>query len=361
VVVHFSFRVVEIRYFYPPRQGKQQDMNRENFADYLNNPSKLYQLSRAELRGLVIEHPFAPNLRVLHWLKAQLENDPAAEEILHQAAARTFDRRHLYLILQRDILPQLSPEEREDILELKALSELEKELLPANQPAAEAPAAPRIFAPPAPAVSDDDMAEDEPELRVTVPEPPPRYRLPEHLLANLVVVAALSAGEPAAVAAPGPPFELPGTVVPGPPPSSGVPVPPGYRVESARIAEVVAALESVATLTFSGAAPLPKERFRGWRERDDRRAALRHRLLDRARRQARASQTTTEMSEAEVRNIARQSVARHEGLASETLARVLVEQGKYQRAIAMYRELCLRYPEKSTTFAAIIDELQQKH
>ncbi len=353
-------------------------MNRENFADYLNNPSKLYQLSQTELRGLVIEYPFAPNLRVLHWLKAQLENNPAAEEILHQAAARTFDRRHLYLILQRDILPQLSPEEREDILELKALSELEKELLPASQPAPEAdtPEAARPFdVPPVPSPpgTEAPVGKDEPALRVKVAAAPPRYRLPEHLLANLATVTALPvlAGDKPEVDRSSPPFELPPTVVAvtPPPPTVEAPAPATYRVAAARVAEIVAVLESLATLAFpwvkpapaAEVAPLPKDRFRGWRERDDRRAALRHRLLARARSQARASRANPEVSEAEVRNIARQSVARHEGLASETLARVLVEQGKYRRAIAMYQELSLRYPEKSATFAAIIDELQQKH
>lgn len=344
-------------------------MNRENFADYLNNPSKLYQLSRAELRGLVIEHPFAPNLRVLYWLKAQLENDPAAEELLHQAAARTFDRRHLFLILQRDVLPQLSQEEREDILELKALSELEKELLPVETPRAEAPSVARNLdstppgGGPAPAPLTGAEEDEEPELRVTVPAAPPRYRLPEHLLANIATVAHLANATPEVAV--DRPFELepliPAVPAPAPQPTTG------YRATPHQVADIVAALRSLAALPDAvGAteklAPLPKDRFRAWRERGDRRAVLRHRLLDRARRQAGvAKEESKEVTEAEVRNIARQSVARPEGVASETLARIMIEQGKYRRAIAMYRELSLRYPEKSATFAAIIDELQQKH
>ena len=351
-------------------------MNRENFADYLNNPSKLYQLSRAELRGLVIEHPFAPNLRVLYWLKAQLENDPSAEELLHQAAARTFDRRHLFLILQRDILPQLSPEEREDILELKALSELEKELLPARPARPETPAAarppaavPHSGVPTPPPVTAEEEDEEEPTLRVGVPAPPPRYRLPDHLLANLATVTSLpnvATARPLAAAAERP-FELPPLAeTPATPASPPPPVPAAYRVAPACVADIAAVLQVLPGLrarreATATQAPLPKQQFRGWHERDDRRAALRHRLLDRARRQVRAKEGPAEVSEAEVRNIARQSVARPEGLASETLARILVEQGKYQRAIAMYRALSLQYPEKSTTFAAIIDELQQKH
>ena len=341
-------------------------MNRENFADYLSNPSKLYQLSRAELRGLVLEHPYAPNLRVLYWLKARMENDPAADQILHQAAARTFDRGHLYQLLHRDILPRLSREEREEILELRDLSELEKELLPAPRtdaatppPAVAAVDAPRS-APPPPAGPEEEepILPDPPP--VSIPPSPTFYRLPEHLLGNLVAVAGLAA----AISPPSlPPFEL--ITLPKAPRERTPARVPAYRVAPERVADIVAALQTLAFLSdrvgrSSGYAPLPKQRFRGWREREDRRDASRMRLLERARRAAR-SPKTTEVPESEVRHIARQSVVRHEGVASETLANLLVEQGKYQRAIDMYRELSLRYPEKSTTFAAIIDELQQKH
>jgi hypothetical protein len=350
-------------------------MNRENFADYLNNPSKLYQLSRAELRGLVIEHPYAPNLRVLYWLKARMENDPAADQLLHQAAARTFDRGHLYLLLHRDILPRLSPAERDEILELKDLSELEKELIPAVRSAAEPPPAAAVITgptpggPPPPPPPIDTEADEEPSLPdialPVAPVAPTHYRLPEHLLGNLVAVTRIAAP---AVSPPGEPaFEL-GTIgrpAPAPVPPAPAPLRPGYRVAPECLADIVAALQSLAFLRdrlgqTQGFVPLPKQRFRGWRERDGRREVMRLRLLDRARRAARATDET-EVPESEVRYIARQSVARHGGVVSETLANLFVEQGKYQRAIDMYRELSLRYPEKSTTFAAIIDELQQKH
>ena len=243
-------------------------MNRENFADYLSNPSKLYQLSRAELRGLVLEHPYAPNLRVLYWLKARMENDPAADQILHQAAARTFDRGHLYQLLHRDILPRLSREEREEILELRDLSELEKELLPAPRtdaatppPAVAAVDAPRS-APPPPAGPEEEepILPDPPP--VSIPPSPTFYRLPEHLLGNLVAVAGLAA----AISPPSlPPFEL--ITLPKAPRERTPARVPAYRVAPERVADIVAALQTLAFLSdrvgrSSGYAPLPKQRFR---------------------------------------------------------------------------------------------------
>lgn len=45
---------------------------------------------------------------------------------------------------------------------------------------------------------------------------------------------------------------------------------------------------------------------------------------------------------------------------TETLARIYLEQGYGERAIDIYSRLCLRYPEKSVYFAALIDEIKQK-
>jgi hypothetical protein len=45
---------------------------------------------------------------------------------------------------------------------------------------------------------------------------------------------------------------------------------------------------------------------------------------------------------------------------TETLARIYLEQGYPQEAVDIYSRLCLRYPEKSVYFAALIDEINKK-
>jgi hypothetical protein len=49
-----------------------------------------------------------------------------------------------------------------------------------------------------------------------------------------------------------------------------------------------------------------------------------------------------------------------EPLCTETLAGIYLEQGYPQEAIDIYSQLCLRYPEKSVYFAALIDEINKK-
>jgi hypothetical protein len=51
------------------------------------------------------------------------------------------------------------------------------------------------------------------------------------------------------------------------------------------------------------------------------------------------------------------SISEGADVISESLAGVLVKQGKTDRAIAMYRKLSLRFPEKSAYFADLIDKL----
>jgi len=58
-------------------------------------------------------------------------------------------------------------------------------------------------------------------------------------------------------------------------------------------------------------------------------------------------------------DISEESVREHDGIFTDTLARIYIKQGYYSKAIFAYEKLILKYPEKSGYFASQIEDIKK--
>ncbi len=104
-------------------------MTQERFLKLLHNPALLTTISYEELKTLAIAYPYAHNLRTLLAIKAQQTNHPEASRTLATAAAYGLDRTRLFVLVAPKILsPQRLSAIKEEVLELKSIETVQREL-----------------------------------------------------------------------------------------------------------------------------------------------------------------------------------------------------------------------------------------
>jgi hypothetical protein len=364
-------------------------MNLENFHKYLENPSLLYQVSYQELKSLVLQYPFSPNLHLLLLIKSIQEKHKDQDRHLAMVAISAPDRRKLWQLVNE--VTQTAGEQEhfqltEDFLELKDLSSLsfqlataeeEQELTPLTQFIAATPDEGEQEAESPLAISFDftaslndepgsvdetwDVAlQNRPAQADFIPETGAEEHSPE--IAGEAPSAPgeliLAEAEADSVEAMPPAAELPQEDVVS---TRGNDLAvPGPANEQSGVSDKLLDAPQVSP------APIPKSNFSSWQHStrlglhplNPRQLVAAHRQKKEPIQPIHDAEQGDETGEAQ--HLAEKSVRSDTGIASETLARVLELQRHYPKAIAMYEQLVLQNPEKKAFFAAKIEELKSK-
>jgi len=362
-------------------------MNAENFRDYLNDPSLLYQVPYEELKSLALEYPYNAHLRWLLLQKSRMEHRPDARKLLEKAAVYSIDRRALYHFVQTRYEKSETPffVFNEDFLELKDLAALREELpapveeVTISRPIAAEPVSVFREPPVVPKTEeiDEDLAFDftsgsalttPVEAIIPVTPTPPEVEPELASGAELFIEP-----DPVEVPAPDPSEtgvdEIVWDLTPAPEAAPEEPLVHRIATDAAVISSIVeyratlAAVEAIlerATHVAPAAAPLPKATFRSWgRPTPEAHVSVQpsspvppQPVIQPEKKSKKAPDVVAE--------IARLSVTENAALASETLADLLAAQQLYDKAAKMYERLIMKFPEKSAYFAAKIEKLKKK-
>jgi hypothetical protein len=378
-------------------------MNAESFVKYLKDFEFLHQLSYQELKTLSLQYPYCQPLHLLLLKKSYLDNHVEWQENLEKAAAYTFDRTHLYHqmhAIEQELTPQDTFHLAEEYLELRDLAE-EEATAPIPAPALseelkeplelaidEGSSEPGVSSPPV-SFSEQEEVEEE-ELVLDTPgsignsdalldesshfAPPvdrDAFMVDNELIAPLATIAGVLEDMPSLqVIAPA------DSTLPHPaklsPKGTSQPA-TAAQAEFSLLAKLKQRdhrhLESShSSLTLPAAsrqesvkpAPRPKKSFKSWLKQFQEPSVkvqleeiMEYKKLEEVKKQKKKKNKLYQMPPVAVK-----SITEKEEVASETLAELLVGQGRNEKAIEMYNRLILLFPEKSGYFAAKINNLK---
>lgn len=299
-------------------------MNSENFPEFLNDPSGLYKVSYEELQSLVLEHPYASNLWKLLLCKAYFEDKSDFPKILEALAIRIQDRRRLKdfmsILIDLKLEYDLAIETRQ-ILDLDKLKEKAIERAMSN-----------------PTLEEQEVKKAE---MVAQPDNTVRKDLLEELFSEeqeqetIDIEANLKPAEEDTIST--------------------------YKVDSEVLNNIICGNKISNTLNFNregiqnmlykkkkaslrlSKKPVPKNSFKSWNSVNKPKKTK-----------------TRKPKNTKAKSMAAKSIMYNTQIASETLAKILEQQGYFDKAIKMYEQLCLKNPEKNTFFEAKIKNLKER-
>ena len=341
----------------------------------------LHQVSYQELKSLVLQYPYSPNLRYLLLLKSLFEQSKDFDKNQVMASLSSPDRKKLrQIVKQYSRLREMQENYtlNEDFLELKDLSSLESMMDEFEAEATVAPAKETGAAMPPPASPHftlEDLAEEPmedsdlgflegsagsaeaDESAPTDPVEPENTaaETTEPALDTSFSIEELGERENSDMA------EVPTEVSPNK--AARIELTEEIAPEQAEAPKPVTPeipLE-ITNETNVQPLPLPKSSFNKWlRQLKPPQTAILSTDLKDISLNNKPHQHHEEEIAVDAKQIAEQSVEEDGEIASETLALILEKQKFYTKAISMYQRLKLLYPEKSSLFAAKIEELNKK-
>ncbi len=384
-------------------------MTKEKLLRYLRDPEYLHQISYQELKTLVAEHPNSYTLRYLLAVKSRQEGNDDYIRQKEFASLYSIDRPHLFNILTKAEILEALPEGvllQEDYLELKELSTLEKELSVATV-VGSAAASTAVVAAVLPDASNDFSSkvslpvieEEEKEEVVASPELEEYYTLDfdqeisetDSDLEEEVKLGTVtdSLAEIDAIFENVDNLESDQILVPSDEISIESITNNGIDDDTLANADFIDIpldiisseekelinLEEKAPIELQESAeevfnlnPQPKSKFSTWSTPKPEFAGFdligynsRGMIDELANKRTRKVTTETTIitpSISKIKDKANESLEFESDIASETLAKILIIQGHYTKAIAMYKRLSLIFPEKSGLFAAEIKKIE---
>ncbi|MEM1219882.1 MAG: hypothetical protein AAGH79_13270 [Bacteroidota bacterium] len=382
-------------------------MNAENFYEYIKEPARLHQISYQELKSLVLQYPYAQNLRYLLLQKSLLDGHAEFDKNLNAAAALSPDRKHLYTQLKE--LRQLEIQDEpftleEDFLELRDLEAFEEPLQDVTL-SAESQSSALNF--------DPDVPKSPAPILDFSTEPEPVEPMKPASFENQNEVPRVGIEEPKDTQIPSPPSasedeiptelmrmqetNLPHSPAPWSPsqrlfdllfgfgsllsrfsihqiastlPSAPDSLTPQFiheepidKILAAPKPTVKQSAEMNVETNTGTPSPAPKSSFSSWvKQFQSPQTNLR---LDSIMESSRPKPVKTKKRKQpkkgnRAETLAQRSLRENHDLASETLAMILEKQGHREKAIRMYERLGLIFPEKSSFFAEKIKNLKKQ-
>ncbi|MEL6944677.1 MAG: hypothetical protein AAFO82_18630 [Bacteroidota bacterium] len=303
-------------------------MNAENFSQYIENPSLLYQMNYEELKQLILQYPFNSNLRYLLAKKSQQEDHRDFDRNLKAAAINSPDRKQLYKMLHGQQV--VAEEVLEERLELKSLQELELEM---EETVAFKTETPSIDAEMQFDLSSDTLHTKDINIGVLddpltfagvdqeeVEDIPVDQMISDQVIDNQEEVQLSSVADI----------------------DFQIEIPDENAVESTLVESAIEEVKEEDVLVDKPV-PLSRREFQSWRTRYQK-----------------PSLYASELPASNAVQIADQSVEDADDLVTETLANVLTHQQQFEKAIEVYERLSLLFPEKSDFFASRIEDIRNQ-